>query len=190
MKLTSVTSIALSIPFYACSLWLSKSSLAQSSKYFCSTFNGNPSTMMRTVYGDVPIIIWTSRRFLAGQSHLQRCETAARGFQRAFERNATIYRAGKVGDGQSVICAVNEDNDPCSHANTIIALNRETDPNDAIAKLLRSRYLASLRPVHQNNRLLYSRSGFYHSNISTLEEAIICSEFPSASECSNTDENM
>ena len=163
---------------------MGRSASAQTRKYLCSESDRNPATMMRTIYGDIPVIRWTSGRYLAGQSPQQRCESAANGLQRAFDRNASLLRADELGQGQPVICAVSVDSEHCSHANTILSLNSDTDSNTAMVVLLNIRWLSSLNPLYQSDDLLlFAKGGFNYSNISALEEALICSEYPSASEC-------
>lgn len=167
-----------------CLLCGSSPALAQTNKYFCATLAGNPATMMRTIYGDVPIIRWTSGLYLAGQSPRQRCDTAANGLQRAFDRDALLIRAGMVDQELPVLCAVSVPGGECSHANTVLSLSPETDPNIAQAILLNIRWLSSLTPLYQgSDDLLFVEGGFTYTDLNNLEAVLICAELPPQNGC-------
>ncbi|MEO0687687.1 MAG: COP23 domain-containing protein [Cyanobacteria bacterium J06649_11] len=170
---------------FSCSALCINPASAQQSKYFCTLVDQEPVTMGRTIYGDVPIIRWTSGLALSGQSPQQRCDTTANRFQRAFDSDNLLLRAGELNPEQPVICAVSEVGNACSQENTVVFLNSDTDPNTALAALLNIRWISSLTPLHQgSDRLLFSQAGFSYSDLIELEEALICiSEFSTDLEC-------
>lgn len=179
-KLTVIVSL-LTVIFISL---LQRTASAQSNKYFCgATREGTLATMIRTSYGDVPLILWTSGLFLEGQSPQQRCATAANGFQRAHDRSAQTLRADYL-NGQPVICAVQRLGEGCSDRNITFKLNPGTNPEIALLERLRLRWIASHRPLNQgSNRLSYAHNGIYYSDIKSLEEMLLCIEYPDSSEC-------
>ncbi|OCR02029.1 hypothetical protein BCD67_07585 [Oscillatoriales cyanobacterium USR001] len=114
----------------------STTSPTTSSRFYCGMSNGQPATLLSSIRGITPLIIWEKPDLISGLSPEQRCEEISARFQRFYDSGSLRYlTTGTVGN-QPVLCAVSEINTPCSLSNVLIPLSPGTDAKSVLKKFI------------------------------------------------------
>jgi S1-C subfamily serine protease len=104
--------------------------------FYCGISNGQPATLVRTVRGPLPLIIWENPDLISGLSPEQRCEEVSARFQRFYDNKSLEYVTTGTIVNQPVLCVPSERNTPCSLSNVLIPLSPGTDAKSVLEKIL------------------------------------------------------
>lgn len=117
-------------------------------QFFCGMSNGLPSTIVRTVRGPMPIIVWANKDLtqLDGSSE-RRCKEISARFERFNNSGQLKYIKTGTIDGQSVICTAKDRNSYCSSDTVLLTISSNTDANFILRLLLNTRVGANVSPV-------------------------------------------
>lgn len=109
-------------------------------QFYCGMSQGYPATIVRTVRGPMPIIIWTNEDYIAsGWSPERRCKEISYRFER-FNRSGQLkYVTTGTVDGQPVICSAISTKSSCSRDTVLLTLPSGTDAKFVRKKLLNTR---------------------------------------------------
>ena len=117
-------------------------------QFFCGMSNGLPSTIVRTVRGPMPIIVWANKDFtqLDGSPE-HRCKEISARFERFNDSGQLKYLKTGTINGQSVICTAKDRNSYCSSDTVLLTISSGTDANFILRLLLNTRVGANVSPV-------------------------------------------
>jgi len=107
-----------------------------SSRFYCGMSNGQPATLLSSIRGITPLIIWEKPDLISGLSPEQRCEEISARFQRFYDSGSLRYLTNGTVGNQPVLCAVSEINTPCSLSNVLIPLSPGTDAKSVLQKFI------------------------------------------------------
>ncbi len=125
----------------------STTSPTTSTKFYCGMSNGQPATLLSSIRGIRPLIIWEKPDHFSGLSPEQRCEEVSARFQRFYDNGSLNYLIAGWVWGVPVLCAASERNNSCSSTNMLIPLPRGTDAKSVLEKLLDSGRNDSPTPI-------------------------------------------
>jgi Circadian oscillating protein COP23 len=138
-----ITSFGLSFIVILTCIYPSNSRNAQAQrKYFCGAYDGVPSTMVRTSFGDEPLIRWTVQDFSRSRYTPQvRCEEVSSRFQHYSDHGTFYITYRKELKGYPVLCITDKktssykESSDCSGRNVLVTLKKNVDPAYALDQL-------------------------------------------------------
>ncbi|MBO3457144.1 COP23 domain-containing protein [Aetokthonos hydrillicola Thurmond2011] len=135
---------------------LNQPSYAAGVAFFCgkTKYQGRsvPATYARTQDGkQILILRWISDdSFPPPWTGQRRCNEVSRRFQRSYENSTLKYITTGSINKQSVVCAIANQEDPCTESNLLFTLKRGTKPSAVLARLLDRRGLAAGRVLNES----------------------------------------
>ena len=106
------------------------------------------TTVLRTSQGDIPIIVWKSDAFASsGWTSEKRCQEVTNRFENLRQKSALNYITSGVINELPAICAVKDENKPCTSEGLLFTLGKDSDPQ----KILKQMFLSNSDiPVDDN----------------------------------------
>ena len=104
-------------------------------KFYCATNNGTPTTMIRTKQGDLPMISWNEINNVGNKSTQERCQIISNRFQSYYQKGNFTLAAKKNVKGYPVICAVTKVGQSCNKDNILITLPQGFDANQVLTQI-------------------------------------------------------
>jgi hypothetical protein len=126
----------------------------QAKAFVCGKSKGAPATIAQTNRGDIPVIIWSSQRFLeAGYSPEKRCQQVSARFQQFFRNKKLDYLTTGMLNNQQVICVADRKGGNCT--GLLFTLKPGSNPNQVLSSLLAVRSRASSVPLNESSSRIY-----------------------------------
>lgn len=129
-----------------------------SSKFFCGTHDGAPSTMSNTSSGkQVAVIMWKSTAFSGGGFEPQtRCQIVSNKFNDLYNRGLlTHLTTGKV-NGMNIVCGSSMKGGGCAPDGMLYTLKPGQNPTQTLKNLLAVRTKATSALTESESRLYIS----------------------------------
>ena len=106
------------------------------------------TTVLITSKGDIPLIVWKSDAFASsGWTNEKRCQEVTNRFENLRQKNALNYITSGVINELPAICAVKDENKPCTSEGLLFTLGKDSDPQ----KILKQMFLSNSDiPVDDN----------------------------------------
>ena len=174
MKLLKLNRILFLIAFGAGSINSSVVS-ASSDKYHCQEVNGVYSVYSRVTRGDIKLMDF-NRDVNQKWSAASRCEEVAIRLQRYYDNGNLKYVGADNLNNQPVLCAVAEQDQPCSNDNLVVTLPPNTDPVASARSLMNTREVALGRviTVSGDKKIeVTTDDGNTYYDLEALEQAIL-----------------
>ena len=115
-------------------------------RFFCD--EQQQSTVLRSHWGDIPLITWIDPSFPPPWTPLQRCREVTARFNR-FNDNGTLkYMRGAMMGNYPVICVAGYKGGSCLDNGLLITLKYGSDPNLALTKIIDRRMWATSGSVY------------------------------------------
>jgi hypothetical protein len=143
---------------------------SQNTQFYCSLRGNNPTTLIRTSRGDIPLISWIDNTFPPPWNPKRRCEEISRKMQQ-FQDNGTLsFLKGSMLNGQPVLCVAGFRGGPCLANGVLVTLSPTANPQRTLERLLNRRQLAAGNPIglqgfgkfifREENETFFSLKGF------------------------------
>ncbi|MGB7444949.1 MAG: COP23 domain-containing protein [Coleofasciculaceae cyanobacterium] len=117
-------------------LTFSQPSYAQSSEFFCGINKGEPTTFVRTLWGNIPIIRWVDDSFPSPWSPSKRCKLVSARFEKFYQNGTLKYlKAGQL-RGQPVLCVAGYKGGNCLPNGVLVTLKPGVNPQRTLEQLL------------------------------------------------------
>lgn len=91
-----------------------QNSYAESTTFFCGTYNNMLATMAKTSQGDIPLFIWNYEYFIeGGYTPNRRCLDTSRRFQAYYNNGTLNYIFAERQESQWVVCVARQQGGSC-----------------------------------------------------------------------------
>ena len=142
-----------------------------SSKFFCGTYDGAPSTMSNTSSGkQVAVIMWKSTAFPGSGYDPQTCQIVSNRFNQLYTQGLLTHLTTGRKNGSNIICGAASKGSGCAPDGMLYTLKPGQDPTQTLKNLLAVRTKATSALTESASRLYIS--------IEEIEEAQDPSQIP------------
>ena len=129
-----------------------------SSKFFCGTYDGAPSTMSNTSSGkQVAVIMWKSTAFSgSGYDPQTRCQIVSNRFNQLYTQGLLTHLTTGRKNGSNIICGAASKGSGCAPDGMLYTLKPGQDPTQTLKNLLAVRTKATSALTESTSRLYIS----------------------------------
>lgn len=128
-------------------LTFSQPSYAQSQDFFCGTYQGEPTTFVRSLWGHTPLISWIDNSFPSPWNPSTRCQLVSAKLEKFYKNGTLKYlKAGKL-RGQPVLCVAGYKGGACLPNGVLVTLKPGTNPQRTLELLLNKNHLIAGQPI-------------------------------------------